>query len=501
MTRLTLFPGSARSRRALPIPLIAVAAASALAQGGPLRTQAFDRDPGWDGHYNRSARTDSRTVKQDFGWSPTRHAGGVGGEIGGLVTPAAEPARYALPINYLTFEDGLVASGRIAVGTPGKEGDGGCNTLIGFFNSDTAKEWRTPNSVFFRVNGRGDVFHAHVEYCSSKWRAGGDVIKRRVPKGEPAPFMEFPTHGTTHRWSLRYDPKGGAGRGEITLTVDQEQISIRLEPGHRRDGIQVNRFGILNVMKSVDGGGSIWLDDLSVNGIPWDFERDPGWEGRGNRTTFKTSHIRPRFDFGYSNTRHAGGMASGEVGGLFYRGDCRYPNSVAAYGDRLQPLDMRSPLHASGRVVLRRGVTDSTVLLGFYNARDSLRVHDSQSTGFPESFLGMAIEGPSSEGFFFYPCYHTRPGNQGYGSGLDRPRIYPDGVSHSWSMDYDPAGMGGQGLIRVVFDGKAYSMPLLPGHKDGAVQFDRFGFVTTWVDGNGQEVYLDDLQYTGKPAM
>jgi hypothetical protein len=27
-------------------------------------------------------------------------------------------------------------------------------------------------------------------------------------------------------------------------------------------------------------------------------------------------------------------------------------------------------------------------------------------------------------------------------------------------------------------------------------RFDRFGIVTTWVDGNSQEAYLDDLRYT-----
>lgn len=26
--------------------------------------------------------------------------------------------------------------------------------------------------------------------------------------------------------------------------------------------------------------------------------------------------------------------------------------------------------------------------------------------------------------------------------------------------------------------------------------FDRFGFVTPWIDGNGQVIYFDDLEFT-----
>ena len=40
------------------------------------RTQRFDADPGWDGHNNRLA--EARTIRQDFGFSPTAHAGGSG---------------------------------------------------------------------------------------------------------------------------------------------------------------------------------------------------------------------------------------------------------------------------------------------------------------------------------------------------------------------------------------------------------------------------------------
>ena len=39
---------------------------------------------------------------------------------------------------------------------------------------------------------------------------------------------------------------------------------------------------------------------------------------------------------------------------------------------------------ASGKVVLRRAVSDSTTLLGFYHAERSQQVNPSQSSGFPD---------------------------------------------------------------------------------------------------------------------
>ena len=44
------------------------------------RQENFDKDPGWDGHNNRSVKPE--TIRQDFGWSSdTTNAGGTAGEI------------------------------------------------------------------------------------------------------------------------------------------------------------------------------------------------------------------------------------------------------------------------------------------------------------------------------------------------------------------------------------------------------------------------------------
>src|SRR6187401_3600123 len=104
------------------------------------RTERFDRDPGWDASNNRSEAFAPRKITQDFGYSLTRHAGGeAAGEMGGVVTPAAEPAYYAKVLPTATFEDKLTASGKFACASgPG-------HLLIAFFNAGTLNEWRTPN--------------------------------------------------------------------------------------------------------------------------------------------------------------------------------------------------------------------------------------------------------------------------------------------------------------------------------------------------------------------
>ncbi|HET6576529.1 MAG TPA: hypothetical protein VFG68_23220 [Fimbriiglobus sp.] len=449
------------------------------------RVERFDTDPKWEGRNNRAEQPRPRTIRQDFGYDPAAKA------VGGLVTPAAEPAFYAKRIDKKTFDDPLTASGRLTC--KGRN----FHALVAFFNAGTLNEWRTPNTVAVRLLGRRGVFYAYVEYCTARWRAGGDdpggFATVRDPKTGRAEPRGFRT-GVAHDFTLRYDPKGNAGGGVVTLTIDDETSVCHLAKGHKADGAAFNRFGLLPVLKSADTGGEVWLDNVVIDGRAEDFTRDPGWEGRGNRRVYETANVRPRFDFGYSPTRFAGGSA-GELGGRVFRGDCRSADKLAAYGDRLGPLSLAKPLRASGKVSLRRGVSDSTTLLGFYHSADSLRVNPSQASGWPECFLGVAVEGPSREGFQFYPAYRGKGGAQGSASGPNLPHILPDGKPHDWSLAYDPAAAGGRGRVVVTFDGKPVALDLGTGHTTGA-RFDRFGLVTTWIDGNAQHVYFDDLTYT-----
>src|SRR4029453_11304622 len=148
------------------------------------------------------------TGRQGFGKGRTANGAGKGGkpgEIGGFITPAAESAYYGCKIEKKTFDDTLSASGTLLC--KGRE----CHLLIGFFNSGTVNEWRTPNTVALRLLGRGDVFYAFVEYATSRWRAGGDspggFATVRDPKTGKTRLRGF-RPGVSLPWSLRYDPAG-----------------------------------------------------------------------------------------------------------------------------------------------------------------------------------------------------------------------------------------------------------------------------------------------------
>ncbi|MDA1054740.1 MAG: hypothetical protein O3C40_30300 [Planctomycetota bacterium] len=476
----------------LPVSVVVASTLVCLAEE---RHENFDREPAWEGHNNRASVPEPQRVRQDFGYSKTQHAGGASaGEVGGFLTPAAESAYYAKPIASATFNDRLQASGTLAcVGSQ-------FHVLLGFFNSKTVNEWRTPNSLVLRLYGRGEVFYAYVEYATARWRAGGDSPGGFATTNDPATgksqLQGFAARGKPHTWSLTYDPNGNAGGGSLTVTIDDQTAVCLLDPNHKQDGATFDRFGLLNIPKSYDQGGEVWIDDVSINGQQENFNADPSWEAVGNRRTYTTEHVRPRFDFGFSPTRFAGGERAGELGGVIFRGDCRYSDRLAYYGDRLETVTLDKPLRAAGKVAMRRGVSDSTVLLGFFHCEDSIAVSQSQSSGFPINFLGIAIEGPSREGFQFYPAYRLADGSQGYTRDPDAPHILPDGRSAEWSLAYDPPATRGAGRLTVTYGGQSVALDLAPRQRESIARLNRFGIVSTWIDGNAQSVYIDDVTYT-----
>jgi hypothetical protein len=454
-----------------------------------LKTETFASNPNWDGRNNRATQPEPRQIVENFGYSASSgNAGGPAGEIGGFITPAGEPAFYAKTIPAKSFNDVLTASGTLNVP------QGGGHTVIGFFNADTVDEWRSANTIALRIYGRGSHFLAYTEYGTAKWRAGGAALGGEAP---------IPSGTATYPFSLNYDPNGASGLGSIIATIGSQSVTLPFDAGHKSDGASFNRFGILNVVKSADDPGRLWLDNLTINGDTHPFDSDPGWDALNNRRTYVSTNVRPRFDFGFSPlTNLAGGQGGGEIGGHTFRGDSRSEfngGRMAYYGDRLPSiLSLDQPLHADGRVAMHRGVSDSTTLIGFFHSVDSVRNSDSQKSATPENFVGIAIEGPSAEGFYFYPTYGVNQEGESTSSrgSPTPPFIYPDGGSHQWSLDYDPAASGGRGRITVTLDGQAVMLDLQVGHKQIGAHFNRFGIVTTHIDGNGQTVYFDDLTYT-----
>lgn len=80
-----------------------------------VKLESFDADPAWEGFRNRLLPPRPQTVRQDFGYRTTSHAGGErAGEIGGFVQRAPIAAVYATPIAQRGFEQPLRASGKFA---------------------------------------------------------------------------------------------------------------------------------------------------------------------------------------------------------------------------------------------------------------------------------------------------------------------------------------------------------------------------------------------------
>ena len=73
-------------RLILMMPLIAAVLGFVPADerpASPMKTESFDRDPGWEGHNNRIVPAKYPTIVQDFGYSKTNFAGKAAGEMGG----------------------------------------------------------------------------------------------------------------------------------------------------------------------------------------------------------------------------------------------------------------------------------------------------------------------------------------------------------------------------------------------------------------------------------
>lgn len=448
---------------------------------GETRTEHFDIDPGWDGHNNRMVDEPGRETVQRMGFSATNHAGGASGEVGGTIQMAAERAYYAMALaNPLSLNDRISASGTLAFA----EGRATGPVLIGFFNHENSYGWRSRNSLAIRIDGRGEVLHAHIEYCTDRYRAGAGAIAAMDPETERFTMDEFPASGP-HTWSFDYDPAGTA-----TFTFDGRTATMAIAADHRQDGAVFDRFGLFNVMKSSDNRAEVYIDNVVINGVSENFDADPQWESDGNPHEYRARIVRPWFDFGFSLTKFSGGYP-GEMGGVVFRGDHRFEHTKAFYGDRTDDLSLAKPLRAEGRVSLVRGVSDSGTLIGWFHAERSLQGGTDKST-IPQNFLGVFIEGPSREGFLFRPAYRIHGEEAGVADG---PHILPDASTHLWTLDYQP---GLPASITVSLDGKSTTLTVPDEHFALGASFNRFGIITTQIDGNMEIIYFDDLTYTVK---
>jgi hypothetical protein len=74
--------------------------------------------------------------------------------------------------------------------------------------------------------------------------------------------------------------------------------------------------------------------------------------------------------------------------------------------------------------------------------------------------------------------------------------LMPDGRSHSFAIDYDPATRA----LRTTLDGQETTLSMRPEDQKTGATFDRFGLLNVGVGGQQVKVYLDDVSYTTATA-
>ena len=468
-----------------------------------IKTERFDRDPGWEGYNNRIVPKNALMVKQDFGYSATHFAGAAAGEIGGRIQRSTTPASYAAKIAPKTLDDNLSASGSFAI----TASEGSAGVFFGLFNSQQpGGSGRPIGSLGLDFDFESSGGRLAVRLITGGNKSCGTFITPYLPgKFRPTPIKN---DGTRYHWTLDYDPQSAGGAGRFTFTMRSEThtrqdygalpddsgqeaqarfpntttFTVDLTPGFRKEGATFDRFGVLNMMKS-GGTATMFFDDVRCDGEAQDFSADPGWLGAGNRVTFEDRKVVGAHDFGFSEkTNHAGG-APGEVGGGLWRG-----GDFGYYADRVGPLDLEQRLEARGKVMLVTAGPDSDMHLGWFSA-----VGKDKSPVDAGNFVGIHVGGPTRIGHYFLPRLTTAKGTIGK---VDQGPVLTPGKVFEWSLVYDPAASDGEGELRATLGAESVTLALKPGQKAEGARLDHFGLLTSTDGGQMVKIYLDDLQYS-----
>jgi hypothetical protein len=474
-----------------------------------IKTESFDRDPGWEGHHNRVVPESVPVVKQDFGYRATNLAGKDKGEIGGTIWRTSTPASYAAKIAPRTLDEPFSAAGTFALtATRGSSG-----AFFGWFNSELTGGGRQ-STLGFRFAGEGEgarltlqLVTATNQACGTKvtpWVKGRDVVRHTPPA--------IRNDGTRYAWTLAYDPQANGGGGQIRFTIrgnspepaefEGKEFVVDLPEGYKRHDTTFDRLGLTNSMR---GGNplTVHFDDLEFDGRTEDFAADPGWIGSGNQAEFEDRERGGAHDFGFAERSNAaGGNAAGEVGGILWRsGEYGY------YADRVGPLTLDDRLEASGKVVLAVGAPDSGMYFGWFSGAEQENAPTQVG-----NFVGVKVGGPTRAGHYFLPAYATAKTTPIERVGKDNrpakvavelrtgPALIPQRV-FDWKLLYDPAGNGGAGTIEATLGTESVTLPLKPGHRAKGATLDRFGLFTGHLGGSFVKIYLDDLKYTARPAL
>lgn len=428
--------------------------------------ETFETDPAWQGRNNRPSPERCATTVQDFGYDPARQA------AGGLISRSLYDAHYAHAVGTLDLTQSLSAHGTFRVPTM----DDG-SAFIGWFND--AEGSKPANFVGFRLMAQGsDELYADPWVWTGTWRGHGTKLQLPIDLSRQQ-----------HSFKLDYNPAANSGAGAVRIAVDGNPMSMTLPEGFKADGASFNRFGIFNTMWSPGATIRVYLDDVrfaaQFGTVEESFDADPGWQRRGNRITFTDCRTHGNHDFGWADGRQA-------IGGLFWRTDPSDRKSY--YAERINTVTFDRRLEQAGTITFTSQMVDSGVFLGWFNEA-------TVNEPLPRGFLGLLIEGLTSDGHFIRPVYVTNAGNWNDGVS-EGPTIRPDGRERSWRLVYEPR----YSSLTLTFEGTRFVYHLAPAHRREGATMNRFGIFPYRRHGGGpMEVFIDNLErlesnnYRGEP--
>lgn len=214
----------------------------------------FAADPGWVSSGSRSKYEEAAAVgAHNFGYSPdTQYAGGAkAGEIGGDLWRGGDYAHYADRVGPLTLNDKLEARGKVVLVSGAPDSD----IFFGWFSGESKTAVPTSAGNFLGVHVGGPSRVGHYFQPSLTTSNG------QRAQAKDGPVM---SHGKTYDWTLRYDPAGAGGNGEITVTLGGESVTLPIKPGLKAKGARFDHFGLLT--PSVGGQlVRLYLDDISYS--------------------------------------------------------------------------------------------------------------------------------------------------------------------------------------------------------------------------------------------
>jgi hypothetical protein len=162
-----------------------------------VKTEHFDRDPGWEGLNSRLMPKVLPTYMQDFGYSKTNFAGQEKGEMGGRVCRAPTPAYYAAEITPRTLNDKRSASGTFAINATA----GNTAVFFGWFNAQQpGGSGRPINSFGLNIGGEPSGGRLAVRLIGNANKSCGTFVTPFIPgKYRPTPIKN---DGTRYTWTL-----------------------------------------------------------------------------------------------------------------------------------------------------------------------------------------------------------------------------------------------------------------------------------------------------------